>query len=165
MIAVVLDLASGVRAGELAHLHHDDLHFAEEKPYLVVARDAERDVKTYRARTVPIRRRDASRLLDLGLGGDRVGPIFPPEKFSASGSYLAPNTLGRRLAVARAVAGQIGGKLDFLTLRHTFASWHVQAGVSIAKVARWLGNCVAICERHYAALAPGGDPDCERMPA
>jgi integrase len=164
-IALVLDVASGVRASELTHLHHEDLHLEEEKPFLVVARDARRDVKTYRSRTVPLRRRDAERLLELGLGRGRDGPVFPPEKHNATSPYLQENTLGRRLAVARAVVGPIGGKLDFLTLRHTFASWHVQAGVSIAKVARWLGNCVAICERHYAALAPGGDLDCERAGA
>lgn len=163
-LAVLIDIASGVRASELSHLHHEDLHLEEEKPFLVVARDARRDVKTYRSRTVPIRRREAERLLELGVGRGQ-GPIFPPEKHNATEPYLQENTLGRRLAIARAVVGPIGGKLDFLTLRHTFASWHVQGGVSIAKVARWLGNCVAICERHYAALAPGGDLDCERAPA
>lgn len=164
LVAAVIALASGLRAGELAMLHHEDMSLREVNPFLVVVRDGVRENKTYKARTVPLKKKDAERLLALGVGAGKVGPIFPAEKLNATTIYLAPNTLGRRLGIARAIVGEIGGKLDFYVFRHTFASWHVQAGVSLAKVSKWLGNCVAICERHYAALAPGGDADCERMP-
>jgi len=39
-------------------------------------------------------------------------------------------------------------------MRHTFASLLVQAGVSIYKVARWMGDGVAVLEKHYGHLAP-----------
>lgn len=165
---VTLAIASGVRGSELVAIHHEDLRLTETLPYLLVARDAARDPKTYEGRSVPLRRADAARLLELGLGGGRSGPVFPPEKHSASGPYLRCNTLGRRLAVVRAIlpmltGGPIGGKLDLYTLRHTFASWHVQEGKSIAKVAKWLGHRrIQVCYERYAALAPGGDADCER---
>jgi integrase len=47
-------------------------------------------------------------------------------------------------------------------MRHTFASLLVQAGVSIFKVARWLGDGVEVVEKHYAHLAPQ-DADIDRM--
>lgn len=47
-------------------------------------------------------------------------------------------------------------------MRHTFASLLVQAGVSIFKVARWMGDGVEVVEKHYAHLAPQ-DQDIERM--
>lgn len=47
-------------------------------------------------------------------------------------------------------------------MRHTFASLLVQAGVSIFKVARWIGDGVEVVEKHYAHLAPQ-DRDIERM--
>lgn len=43
-------------------------------------------------------------------------------------------------------------------MRHTFASLLVSAGVSIYKVAQWLGDGVRVVERHYAKLLPN---DCE----
>jgi integrase len=54
--------------------------------------------------------------------------------------------------------------VDFTLLRHTRASWWVQAGVPLAKVAKWMGHSINICARHYAGLQPGYDTDCERAP-
>lgn len=47
-------------------------------------------------------------------------------------------------------------------MRHTFASLLVQAGVSIFKCAKWLGDGVAVVEAHYAHLSPR-DRDIDRM--
>ena len=44
--------------------------------------------------------------------------------------------------------------LTFHDLRRTFASMHVSAGVSIYKVARWLGDRVDVVEDHYGHLVP-----------
>ena len=160
LLAVVLGIACGGRAGEPAQLRREELRLREEHPYLTIRRDEVRRSKTYAERSVPLSRSDAERLRELGA--DRgEGPVFPSER-EARGEYLRANTLGRRLALARPILGE---HVDFYDLRHTFASWHVQAGVSIAKVARWLGNTVAVCERHYAALSPGGDPDASRRDA
>lgn len=59
----------------------------------------------------------------------------------------------------------IAQKMEWVTahvLRHTFASLLVQAGVSIYKVARWMGDGVEVVEKHYGHLAPG-DTDIERI--
>ncbi len=39
-------------------------------------------------------------------------------------------------------------------MRHTFASLLAIAGVSIFKIAQWLGDDVSVVERHYAHLSP-----------
>lgn len=46
-------------------------------------------------------------------------------------------------------------------MRRTFASLRVSAGVSIYKVAKWLGDGVSVVERHYGHLIPG-DADVNR---
>lgn len=46
-------------------------------------------------------------------------------------------------------------------MRHTFASLLAIAGVSIFKIAQWLGDDVRVVERHYAHLHPQ-DLDIER---
>lgn len=43
------------------------------------------------------------------------------------------------------------------TMRRTFASLRVSAGVSIYKVSAWLGDRLATTERHYAHLVPVDD--------
>jgi integrase len=45
-------------------------------------------------------------------------------------------------------------------LRHTFASLLASSGVSILKIATWLGDDVATVQKHYAKLLPG-DKDIE----
>lgn len=47
-----------------------------------------------------------------------------------------------------------GVKCTFHDARRTFASQLVSAGVSVYKVARWLGDGVAVVEKHYGHLQP-----------
>jgi len=61
-------------------------------------------------------------------------------------------------------AAQLPGELvKWNVFRHTFASLLVQAGVSIYKVALWMGNSPDVCQRHYAALSPEHDADIDRL--
>lgn len=52
------------------------------------------------------------------------------------------------------VHGRKGEGLTFHSLRHTFASWAVQEGESILKVARVMGDTAAMIETVYGHLAP-----------
>jgi integrase len=47
-------------------------------------------------------------------------------------------------------------------MRRTFASHKATAGVSLFKIAKWLGNSVAVVEKHYAHLVPDESGDVER---
>ena len=48
-------------------------------------------------------------------------------------------------------------KFTFHDLRRTFASLLVSAGVSPYKVGKWLGDGIAVVERHYGHLLPNDD--------
>ncbi len=48
-------------------------------------------------------------------------------------------------------------------MRHTFASWLVQAGVPLAKLSAWLGHAQIQTTMRYAHLAPGHDADIDRL--
>ncbi len=59
----------------------------------------------------------------------------------------------RRLKEA-SEAARINPAVSFHILRHTHASQLAMAGVPMAVIAEQLGNSAAICEKHYAHVAP-----------
>lgn len=52
---------------------------------------------------------------------------------------------------------EVGIKCTFHDLRRTFASQLVSSGVSAYKVARWLGDGMAVVEAHYGHLVPNDE--------
>jgi site-specific recombinase XerD len=79
---------------------------------------------------------------------------------SANGGPRQYTAQGIKKAIERAglndldVAKEKGGKVTIHTLRHTFASRLVQAGVSLAKVSKLLGHSSVTTTEIYAHLAP-----------
>lgn len=64
-------------------------------------------------------------------------------------------TLIDRLRVVPAVThGKSDANVTIHCMRHTFASLRVSAGVSLYKVANWLGDGMLVTERHYGFLIP-----------
>lgn len=53
-------------------------------------------------------------------------------------------------------------RATWLLLRHTFGSELAQKGVPLIKIARWMGNTLAVCERHYVGLV-AYDTDIDRL--
>lgn len=76
---------------------------------------------------------------------------------------LKPTAMHERIVSLRGHA--LMPHVTFVLLRHSRASWWVQAGVPLAKVALWLGHSVETCAMHYAGIRQEYDPDAERMPA
>ena len=77
--------------------------------------------------------------------GSSVSHAFK-EAVRAAAKWLRAN---KRTRDARRIQ-----KASFHTLRHTFASWLIQAGVPIAKVQQYLGHSSGHMTRRYAHLAP-----------
>jgi integrase len=151
---------------ELRCLHHEEIFLDATEPYVRVVRDNNRELKTRTPRTPPISMGFAAELRRRCIGRPRTGPIFPAgghakEARHSSSLYVGHKALERWMDHAREAAG-LGDDVTFITLRHTYASWLIQGGVSIAKVARWMGHSVTICWKHYAGLIPGGDRDVEK---
>ena len=88
--------------------------------------------------------------------GPRARYVFE----SATGAPRGYTTQGIKKAIDRAglndpyVVKDKGGKVTIHTLRHTFASRLVQAGVSLAKVSKLLGHSSITTTEIYAHLAP-----------
>jgi len=152
-IAVWLALCAGLRRGEIAAAMWKDVHLERRK--LDVPR-----TKTRRRRTVDLSAKLAAQLQKTPKV-KRRGRVVPWSEERGAWTYRSDLLLER-------FAGQVGEefpreKLKWNVFRHTFASLLVQAGVSIFKVATWMGNDIAICQRHYAAMMPDHDPDIDRM--
>lgn len=162
-----VDTLSGLRAGELARMRWEDATL-DRTPSLRVRIVPELGrlgtIKTGQERTVPVCAELRALLIERQeRTREREGYIFRHGPRATKNVQATVKTLRRSLVAARQRAG-----LEWVTfhvLRHTRASWWVQAGVPIAKVAHWLGHSLEVCERHYAGLREGYDPDCERMPA
>lgn len=159
-LGVALVAGGGFRLGEMRHLRHEELLLEERLPFARVLRTYGRRVKRDRQRTTPIPRVLARELLERGFGRGRTGWVFPSRhKGRLQQRVLSAGSFQTWLAIA---AARNVRDVNWVTLRHTFASRHVQANRSMPKVAYWLGNSVGVCERHYAALRPGGDSEAER---
>ena len=157
-LAVWIALYAGLRRGEVARCAWSDISLSRRK--LDVPR-----TKTRRRRTV-----DLAAILAARLGKmpekKRRGRVVPwPEDRGAWAyrSELLLKRLREKLKGDGKTPIVAPEKIRWNVFRHTFASLLVQAGVSIFKVATWMGNDIAICQRHYAAMMPDADPDIDRM--
>lgn len=157
-LLVAFGVEAGLRRHEALMLRREDLAIDVARPFVRVSRTHGRRNKTDRARTAPIRVVFARELLGRDLN---EGPVFAARSRRGE-TLLSPYLHGGTFREWRTAALPSIGDWDWHTLRHTYASWHIQAGVSVAKVAAWLGNSVEICMRHYASVLPGGDEECER---
>jgi integrase len=104
-------------------------------------------------RTVPITREFCEFLAGYGLPAPfMLAPEVKPGRARYRYDFRRPWTeLMKRCGVVCSVHDA----------RRTFTSLRVSAGVSIYKVAKWLGDGVAVVEKHYGWLQPDGN-DIER---
>jgi len=154
---------SGMRASELARSRWEDWELGAE-PFVRVLIVPELGqagrIKTGNERAIPV---CAELKRALVARREPSGYLFRHGVRASKNAQATVKTLRRELTIAR---NKVGFEFaTFHVLRHTRASWWVQAGVSMAKIAYWLGNTLEVCERYYAALREGYDPECERMPA
>jgi integrase len=146
---VVLALHTGLRRGELFGLRWADVALSQRR--LMVRGDG---AKSGQTRHVPLNR-EALRVLTTWQQ-DRHA-VHSPE--AASSDLVFPSSAGGPLDnVQTAWEGVLKAAgitaFRFHDLRHTFASWLVQAGVDLNQVRELLGHASLTMTLRYAHLAP-----------
>lgn len=156
---------AGLRQQEMARLAWSDIDWQSRT--LRVGHE-HGVTKTKRERRVPMCSQLVALLEELrearlrgSLGTFVLGPTARSR--SQEDRPLTARCISTRLLALREVACM--PQVTFHLLRHTRASWWVQAGVPIAKVAAWLGHSVETCVKFYAGIRAEYDADVERMPA
>ncbi len=162
---VSLALTTGLRLSELARLRWTDVDI--DRRLLVV-----RKSKSRRPRSVPLCRCAllALRAQRHDTGGHEY--VFPARRTYRGGWRYADGPRSSRswLRALRPVQeavrkfrwppGRATGR-GWHLFRHTFASRLAQQGVSLYKIAQWLGHSDVRTTRIYAHLQQGFDPDIE----
>jgi integrase len=141
--ALYLALHAGLRKGEVLAARPEWVDLPAR--LLHVSASADWQPKDRDHRTIPITEEFAQWLEGTGLSAPY---LVRPDK-AGSGRYRWDMRVPFSEVLAKA-----GIDCTFHDLRRTFASLHVSAGTSIYKVARWMGDGVAVVERHYGHLSP-----------
>lgn len=155
-IVVALGVFAGLRKSEMLALTWGDIDLPGRKIH--IRSSADFTTKSGRSRSIP-------------MGDDLYRLLLPMRR--ASGFVVAPERAARRCRYrwnftksfrsACQRAGIPGGSPHLL--RHCFASIAAQEGVSLFKLAEWLGHSgrSAKTTEQYAHLAPGFDADINRL--
>ncbi len=142
----LISIHCGLRAGEIFNLKWFDIDFQNNRLIL-------RDTKGGRDR-FPLMTNEVKNILNSKTIGNSDDLVFPDRKGNKrkaiSKSFLhTVNDLGFNKGIS-----DNKSKVVFHTLRHTFASWLVQKGVSIYEVSKMLGHSTISMSERYAHLAP-----------
>lgn len=170
-------LGTGMRWGEAAGLHWDHINLDKQRIEIAVAWDAKqkqfKSPKNYQRRYVPLgdtlQHHLETHLDQHGYGQPpaatytqvtkpRYGLVLPNR-----GLPVASNTFGHLLSAA-GKAAHIGqgprrrpvGHIRPHDLRHTYASWQVQAGVPLQQVQKLLGHSSLSVTERYARISDTG---------
>jgi integrase len=141
---VLFAVNTGLRRSELVNLRWEDIDLIAK---LVVVRNREGfSTKSRRERTVPLNR---SAIAALESQSSQIDHVFKdPWQRPLKKDYVT-RWFGRTVIVA-----ELDRRLHFHHLRHTFASWLVQAGAGIYEVQKLLGHSSVAVTQVYAHLAP-----------
>lgn len=163
---VATALLTGLRRAELRALRWEDIDFARRQ--LLVRRG-----KGGKSRTVPLNRRARaalrwqrrrtgwSRFVFPGwTHSNRRDPADRPRGIDWWREALDP--IRNAMPVFRALPGCSTGRAWHL-LRHTFASRLAQRGVSLYKIAEWMGHADVTTTKIYAHLKELYDADIEKV--
>ncbi len=157
---IVLAVHTGMREGELAELAWENL--SHSPGWIRVGQDS----KSHKARFIPVNKavkevlKHQSRFIADGKALPWVF-VNPRRKKAYKGASIYHDFCKARKLAAEELAkrGDAEGARDvaaatFHTLRHTFASWAIQAGIPLAEVQQYLGHSSDHLTRRYAHLAP-----------
>lgn len=137
---------AGLRYGEIVELRPE--HFDVRRAILHLHPTETFTPKDKEARAIPLTAPFRDFLRQRGLGG---GPfVLRPDVPHGRALWR----WDCRRAWREFMAEQHCPWVTFHVMRHTFASLLLQAGVSVYKVATWLGDNVDVVQKHYGHLSP-----------
>jgi len=146
----LLSLHTGMRSGEIHSLTWQDLDFEKGMIHIADAKDAKKGGKT---RTVYMTSQISETLKNRRQKSDSVY-VFPAsngkKRVMVSKTFfevVKNSTLNDNIE-------EKNKKVCFHTLRHTFASWQVQNGMSLYELQRLMGHESFAMVQRYAHLAP-----------
>jgi site-specific recombinase XerD len=138
---------TGLRRGELLAMEWDWVDFSRR--VLTVKNSEGFTTKSKKARVVPLCDEVVTVLLSRReRANEEAGLVF-----TRRGRAIVPDFVTHKLKKAIRRAG-LPANLHFHSLRHSFASWLVQGGVSLYQVARLLGHSSTAVTEKYAHLVP-----------
>lgn len=131
---------TGMRQMELLKLEWNQINMLDK---IVILDNQHHVTKGKRVRTIPLN----AKAFEVLQTRDKNKTIV----FNYNGLPMSQDFLSHKFATYVKRAG-INNKLNFHSLRHTFASWLVQAGVSIYEVSKLLGHSDIKTTQIYAHL-------------
>ncbi|MHB9012514.1 MAG: tyrosine-type recombinase/integrase [Ignavibacteriaceae bacterium] len=139
---VIFAVNTGLRQSELLNLRFKQINFNDKS---VILDNQGHITKSKKVRTVPLND-IALNIIHKRYAGDLNNVVFTLE-----GSPIKQDFIVHKFKKYVRLA-EINPKLNFHSLRHTFASWLVQKGVSIFKVSKLLGHADVTTTQIYAHL-------------
>ena len=136
---------SGMRRGEILNLRWENVDLPNR--LIRVQSDASFSTKTGKNRIIPLNEIAAQLLIQ------RRRDLSAEYVFSVAGHRISPRYVSHKLKKYVRKAG-VNPNLHFHSLRHSFATYLVQAGVSIYEVQKLLGHSSVVMTQIYSHLAP-----------
>jgi site-specific recombinase XerD len=144
---VTIAALTGLRRGELLAMRWNWIDFGRR--VLTVLNSETFKTKNGKARVVPL----CDEVLTALLSRRERMNVRSEFVFHWQGRPLSQDRVSRTLKTAIKKAG-LPTSLHWHSLRHTFASWLVQGGVSLHQVAKLLGHSSTLVTEMYAHLVP-----------
>jgi integrase len=144
---VLLGGWAGMRKMEIVNARWEWFKFNRKEPVIHITPHEGFDIKDHESRFVAM----SKKIIEiLKPHSQSKGYLFVADKNPGKSRYRFDPK--KSLDAALINAG-LTTKKPYQRLRSTFGSLHVQAGVPLAQVSRWMGHeSVATTERHYAGL-------------
>ncbi len=156
---------AGLRREELLWLTQEDIDWNAKGHGLIRVRAKEINGEAWQPKTKVNRVVPISSSLRPYLDKQRLRSGKGPWFFrSPEGQRWEPDNFSSHLRTANREK-KLPEWWTNLTFRHTFGSQLAMRGESLYKIATFMGNSPAICQRHYAALIPEALGDCVEFPA